>query len=807
MSRLNASHHSLSDSLYDVSISKNNTQNARYTSGGPKRVGLMTSLPTTDSRRPSDFFAARSSDVVAKSSSRPFSNVSLSSSDTSKDSDDQALVTLTPFDVVESRLSSATTASVYSTKNSDLDLKQILGTDRDLSSSSPVVSATATLSSRPLPDLPEVPPVTSSSPPKFSRQLSTMSKSGLHVDAASIYSLTRTKTRYYNPKEKKERQQLRKKLYEENNDDDVILSKDLTLVFNVPVIKKHHELYTHSQSSKSSYFSREDIVKVDDNKYNAFKQPMKPCPLPGSLSQSQAHVKSAANSFNASYLESFHDEQSYSDLHLASFHSVDTDEEVSRNISDFYALRSESYSKLVRASRDNHIYKLPHYIRSQNSIEDISLVSPEKLELIDQSRPINLPPKNSEDVSRHRKEINKVLKSVETWNKTNSLNRQRLSENFASIQQTWNKVFEAGSRTELSQVLNSEKDKLRNGIWQNQVHEPFTYSFFKKVLLLNLGENMVSHFREEFEKLDFMHQALSEQMKATKNAEFDSVIAYVVARPLINNFLQDAKECSQTDFRYSEFVKNFRHLLYLKSLSEGGLKKHHQLFLIPVFLILFRGESVGDVYLMIEMFDSEIFLDDLFADLAERLSRWTKLSSMSSSSLTYKVLSRFSTLDEFESLNSSTIFELILQFNDKLPLSLSAPSTPVLSRGSFFSFNKIIEENANGLMESVRSASSNSDALLSSALTFNSSVSSSYMLLVTFLQLLVIFSRSRKRNQNYIKLLQSFLLTVFDYYHIGWVTSEELIKNNASIRLNHTNDQWVNLESFTSKWRQAFKKM
>lgn len=584
----------------------------------------------------------------------------------------------------------------------------------------------------------------------------------------------------------------------------MILSNDLSLVFNVPVIKKHHEIYTQSQASKSSFFSREDIVKVDDNKYHAFKQPMKPCPLPGSLSQAQTHSKAASSIHSP---DSFHEEHSFSDIHLSSFHSVDTDEEVSRNISDFYALRSESYSKLVRASRDSHIYKLPHYVRSQNSIEDINLVSPEKLELIDQSRPINLPPKSSEDISRHRKEINKVLKSVETSHKSNSLNYQRLSENFASIQQTWNKVFQASSGKELSQVLNSEKEKLRNGIWQNHTNEPLTYAFFLKVLQLNLGEDMVSHFRKEYEKLDFMHQALSEQMKATKNAEFDSVIAHVVARPLIRNFLQEAKESMQSDFRYKDYVQNFRHLLYLKSLSEGGLKKHHQLFLIPVFLILFRNESVADVYLMVEMFDAEIFLDEVFADLAKRLSCWTNLSSMSSSSLPYKVLRRFSSLDEFASLKSSTIFELILQFNDKLPLSLSAPSTPVLSRGSFLSFNKIVEENANGLMESVRSASSNSDNLMNSVPAFCSSISSSYMLLLTFLQLLVIYSRSRKRDQNYVKLLQSFLLTIFDYYHIGWVTSEELLSNNSSIRINHTNDQWVNLESFTSKWRLAFKKM
>lgn len=796
MHRLSSSQLSLNESLFDVSISGSSAQNQRL--GHLRKVGLMTSLSVATEKRPSDFFLARNNnDNSSAALSRPKSNVS-TSSETSKDSDDGVLVVLTPFDVMESRLSSATAASVY-LKNMDLDLNHKLSAlERELPAA-PIVSSTANLVSRPLPDLPEVPSFTSSSPPKTQRQLSSSS----HLDASGMFPLTRTKTRYYNPKEKKERQQLRKKLYEENNDDDVIMSQDLSLVFNVPVIKKHHEIYTHSQSSKSSYFSRDDIVKVDDNKYNAFKQPIKPCPLPGVLALSRSKSGSSANPSSVS----FHDDSSSADLHLTSYQSIDTDEEVSRNISDFYALRSESYSKLVRASRDSHIYKLPHYIRSQNSIEDISLVSPEKLELIDQSRPINLPPKSSEDISKHRREINRVLKNVETTNKSQSLSRQKFNDNLATVQSTWNKVFLAGKGKDLSNTLNSEKEKLRSYIWENQTHDTLTYNFFSKVLQLNLGNDAVNQMRSEYDQVEATHHALSEQTKATKNAEFDSIITHVTSRPLIYNFIQEAKESVLFDFNYTDFVKNFRHLLYLKSLSDGGLKKHHQIFSIPIFLILFRGESMANVYLMIEMFDAEIFSDEVFADLSKKLSGWSNLSSMSYSSATYKVLSRFSSLEEFETLNTSTIFELMLQLNDKLPLSLSAPSTPIISRGSFLSYNKIVEEPGSDSLDSVQSLSNSSDSLLNSVLTYNASISSSHKLLLTFLNLLVIYSRSRKRTQNLVKLLQSFLLTLFDYYHIGWNTSEELVKKNGSIRVNHTNDQWANLESFTSKWKQTFKKM
>lgn len=810
MPRLNSSQASLSENLFDVSISgSTGSQSPRYGGPPPRRVGLMSNIPSTaEIRRPSDYFLPRTAEVDPKGSSkgavRPVSNISLSSSETSKDSDDGALVVLTPFDITESRLSSATAASVYSGKITDGDGKHSGALDRDLKTV-PIVSATANLSSRPLPNLPEVPIYQSSSPPRLSRHQSTSTTSDSRPDASGLmYTLTRTKTRYYNPKETKERKQLRKKLYEENDNDDVILSKDVSLVFNVPIIKKHHELYSQPHQSRTSYLSHDELMKVDDNKYHAIKQQIRPCPLPGVLSQNRG--KSATEVHHVS-ADNTQDESSFSDFHSTSFNSVDTDEEVSKNISEFYALRSESYSKLVRASRDSHIYNLPNYVRSQSSIEDVTLISPEKLEMINQSRPINLPPKSSDDVSRHKREINRVLKSVETSNKSHSLSRQRMSENLASVQMTWNKVFATTQEKELAFVLNTEKERLRTIIWESHTHDSLTYTFFNRVLQLNLGAEAVKHLRSEYEKVELSHLSLSEQMKATKNAEFDVIISHVTTRPFINNFLLEAREHTLIEFDYSAFVKDFRHLLYLKSLSEGGLKKHHQIFVIPVFLILFRDEKLADVYFMIEMFDAEIFLEEVLAQMSQKLSCWRNLLSMSYSSAVYKVLRRFSSLEEFDSLNSTTIFELFLQFNDQLPLSLSAPSTPILSRGSFLSFSKIPEEPPNNnSLDSVPSSNS-SECLMGSVLTYNAAISSLYKLLVTFLQLLVIYSRSRKRNQNYGKLMQSFLLTIFDYYHIGWNTLEELLKNNASIRLNHTNDQWTNLESFTTKWKQVFKKM
>ena len=797
MPRVTTSQISSNDSLSGVLT----VSNSRFVSGVPSRVGLTASQSaSTDCRTPNYFVPHAES--RSRTPRKPMSDHSETFSEPSKDSDDDDLVVLTPFDVVESRLSSGTATSVYSSKGSDLNTKPPYLLERKLVSSSASISSTAIAQQRPcsspLPDLSEVPAVTSRRPG--------LGKSGLSASVshsegpAALFTLSRTKTRYYNPKEKKERQQLRKKLYEENNDDDILFT-ELNL-FNVPVIKKHHEIFTEKQSSKSSIFSRDDIAKVDDSKYNAFKHPIKPCPLHGLLSQSRV-TRTGSDRRDSS--ESVTDDTSFSNLHMSSVLSIDTDEEVSRIISEFYELRSESYLKLVRASRESHIYNLPNYIRSQSSIEDISLVSPEKLDVIDQSRPINLPPKSTDDISRHMKEIKSVLKGFEASTKSQSLNRQRNNESLVSVQQAWNKVLQAADSKELAHVLNSKKEILRSIVWLSHINDSLTFAFFYRTLLLGLGEEWVAQYSSEFAAVEQTHQALSERIKATKKVEFDAIIAHVITRPLIRNFFYEVKSCAETDFSYSRFVEDFRHLLYLKSLSQGGLRKHHQTFLIPAFLILFRVDSVRDVYLMIEMFDAEILLEKVFVDLAKRLSLWTNLLSMSESSVVYKTLCQFSTLEEFESLHSSSIFELILQLNDRLPLSRCAPSKPIVSTGSYLA--QKWGESQNDVSSNASTTSHSSESLVSSIIPFSVPISSSYQLLLTLLQLLVIYSRSWKRDQNYVKLMESFLLTIYDSYHIGWNNSEELIKRNQSIRLNHSNDQWANLESFTTKWKYTFKKM
>ena len=229
------------------------------------------------------------------------------------------------------------------------------------------------------------------------------------------------------------------------------------------------------------------------------------------------------------------------------------------------------------------------------------------------------------------------------------------------------------------------------------------------------------------------------------------------------------------------------------------------MFIIPIFLILFQStESFSEICVLIESFDREVLSSENLAAINKKLSRWSDLTSMSQSNPVCKILKTFSSLQEFESLSATSLFEIIVQLNDRLPLSLSAPSTPIVAQSSFRPLSTTSSE-------SEGSVKNNSVCSLDSVVTTDSdglySESSSLSLVGTFLQLLVIYSRSKNRKQKTINLFQAFLLTVFQYYHINWNSCGELVRCNKSIRLNNSSDQLMNLESFLDKWKEIFKKL
>lgn len=825
MYHANVSLHSLNDqNLYEISIGSLKLKK-KYP-GMPRRVGLTSSLATlNETKRPGEYYFQRlgNSSANLPKSRRPASAISVTSSDTSKDSDDVLLMASSPFDPPDSRLSSITMNTVYLAKNTDsavaksasaVDKPVLAEEDPDMMSSS-ILTITLEKDDSAI-ELSDVAPTRMVKPKQRSMSTSNIVDLRLMVPLAKTRTgsssfLTRTKTKYYNPKEKKERQQLRKKVYDDYDNDDEILSNDLDLVFNVPVVKNYGDIYRYRQHSSSSLLSRNDLSMDEDTKYHPTSgiASMKPCPLPGRLNHSTLSIDTTLGSMpeNAPYNIA---DESAEEGNLFPF-PHDHDGEISQNISEFYGQRSMSYSKLVKQSREAHmVYKLPNYIRSQSSIDDLTLMSPEKLEMIDQSRPINLPPKCASDKAKHSKEFKRVLSGFELSSKHTSGARKKLGELFILNQQVWFKLMiTINDDKEFAGKLSHEKGKLRTVAWESLISEKFSFDFFMKVLTMNSDSGYSDQVRENLAKLEVKYQTLSAQMKSMKDSEFDKVINLVLLRPVFKNFIQEVLTHKDSEFDIETFRANYKHLLYLKSFSEGGLKKHHEIFVIPMFLILFQTqEAFENIFILIELFDKNIFNEEILGDLNRKLAKWTDISGMSTSSVTYKILSKFESLKEFEYLSSVSFFELLIQLNDRLPLGLSAPSTPIVPQSGFTQL--VTAKQSTEVLESTSSGLDNNAAETLADLNLSTIYykSSSLSLVGVFLQLLVVYSNSPKsKKQNFLRMYQAFLLTVFKFYHINWNSTGELVRGNQSIRLNHSSDEMMNLDSFLDKWKEIFKKM
>ena len=136
--------------------------------------------------------------------------------------------------------------------------------------------------------------------------------------------------------------------------------------------------------------------------------------------------------------------------------------------------------------------------------------------------------------------------------------------------------------------------------------------------------------------------------------------------------------------------------------------------------------------------------------------------------------------------------------NDKLPLSKSAPSTPIVAQ-SGFNFDVKPAANFSPKTNSIDGG----EVRVEASLCMNSAA---FSLVFKLIQLVVTYSFATKtQGKNNMKVIQSFLMVVFKFYHINWNDYRELIRCNKSIRINNTADATTNLDSFTSKWVETFK--
>ncbi|CAI5759366.1 unnamed protein product [Candida verbasci] len=767
----NRSTSSLNDNLYDISINQqrimvNNQQNSKPKSNcpTPKRIASMTSLPTLNeipnstvhstSKRPGDYYIQKINSsksnlppqlVIPMSPQYTFNKPRLSGDSTlsfqsSIISDDHSSILSSQFDAPMTTSSAATSAtSATSTTSTTSTTQDSSSRLNSLTTNSPFTDSNSTLKNIPQ----SKPPVTpnnlrSASTTNVHQQVSPSFKSR-SKSATAIPTITRSKSKFMSLKEAKERQILRKKKYEENDVDEEILSQDLdNLIFNVPVIKNYNELYSKSSSSQinipktrsnsttstgsgssspgNTSLSRVDLVGSDFDKYH---NQIKPCPLPGKLSM----------------------------VEEAEFNE---DSEITKNISQFYQSRSLSTAKLAKVNRSNNmLYKLPNYIKSQSSLDDLHLISVEKLNIIEQSnRPINLPPKSINEKNKHKKEAEILFTNYNSTKRNSTNERVNKQSQIDEFNQQWRDLYSQLSTLDskiFNKQFNYQKNMIRKLAWDSSVPKKLLFNFM--IMMLSKTGNSkdsINTIKNSYELFTIKYEHLSSQVKNNKEIEFDKIISHISSKPIFQN-------CSRS------FIVNFKYLLYIKSISEFGLNKLDEI-LIPILLSIFPQQSLSDTYTLLELINSEIFNREFISALNRSFA---KLSD-----------------SEFKDFNVNWLFNLICQFNDCLPLSLSAPSTPIMSQHGFDIENEVEKE-----------------------------VGCSLMIVEKLLTLLIIYSNSIKtKDKNNIKILNNFVNVIFKYYHLNWNDFKQCVNDNISIRLNYSSDDRVNLDSFVDKWKDIYKK-
>lgn len=795
---------------------------------GPRRTASSNNLDhSSDVKRPGDYYIQK----INKSSqslmglnegshgrannaaqNRPRSNESVLSIRTAF-SDDVSLLESSNFDVPDSRLSSLTSRSIGSPLNSSFNslqnnsqtlkldniIKEEIGSD-DVEDSSfdrsestdyggsfrtseSLGSSRDTLTylqhgSESVASLSYETPSLARSRPAV-RAMSTgniKSKSMPTIrNCSSSVSLTRTKSRYMDRKEAKERLQLRKKTYEENDHDDVILDSESDYVFNVPVMKSQTDFYLNNISS--DFFGNQGGARKGLSSKSVPE--ITPCPLPGKLGR---RLSKGVLDSEDSIIE---EEEEL---------TLEADSTVSRNISDFYSQRTESLINLLKEKRKQEVlYKVPSFVKSQSSLNELPFLSNEKISVMDQTRPIHLPPKNENDRTKHNREFQKVLTSFESNSKNFNATRSRRSADLIASGDEWCNIIVLED-SDFARKINKDKNMLRKLAWESLCPQKACFEFFYKILAIN-NSSVVSQIKETYKSSCKKVSHLSESVRSSKESEFSTVIKTISGKPLFESMIKEFKEKQNTTFSQVEFENKYKKLLLIKSLSTHELRKHDEIFLIPYLTLLLPESRTEDIYLLSELINYNVLDSDLTNEITDALKKWMNTSNFSSSSYLYKFL-KLSEPEEFKRLNINNFFEILLHFNDKLPLSLSAPSTPIMAQSAQFSSFSLAME-TNGESSQPNEPGMHLASLFDSA-TFNLSLK--------FLQLITIYSSSRDtRIKNTKKVFQSFLIVVFKYYHINWNNYMELIKENKSIRLNNSADNLVNLDSFVSKWSQLFR--
>ena len=141
--------------------------------------------------------------------------------------------------------------------------------------------------------------------------------------------------------------------------------------------------------------------------------------------------------------------------------------------------------------------------------------------------------------------------------------------------------------------------------------------------------------------------------------EFNKLCQEIMTKPLFKTIPLEEQV---------EFMDKLKLIWNIKAISESGLNQD-EIFLISILLKVFPQKSCQDIYCLLELINQEVLTKEFKQKFNNNLLKWNNLNQL------YK----FQIIPgEFQNLSFNSILQILLQFNDQLPLSLSAPSTPII---------------------------------------------------------------------------------------------------------------------------------
>lgn len=260
------------------------------------------------------------------------------------------------------------------------------------------------------------------------------------------------------------------------------------------------------------------------------------------------------------------------------------------NDSEFMQLTSEglssTYGNLSHKMSQNNIRQreesagvLPMELKrlSDQGMEDLRLVSTNKLNVLSIGRPSWLPPKSSSERKIHEREI---LANVEAMTKEELNRNRRKTQYFESMKLNQSKVQDLMER---GIVRQSSLLALKKLIWETPLPSKDRIKIYDEILQSD-QRFVTSHFIEPFEEV--MHLLNRIGFTRDKELELQKLVEFN-----IENKASYAKEKFDTEEEEQELFHNLLLLLELKSISQQGLRVGDE----KLFYHILRERSCGNL--------------------------------------------------------------------------------------------------------------------------------------------------------------------------------------------------------------------